>query len=72
MPASSRPVPAPPSQPHLSLPAVPGLYDGEQEGFEEAFEDDPFGPSPTYEPSFLFGPHTELVLMEMQVTPWRH
>ena len=56
VPASSRPVPAPPSQPHLSLPAVPGLYDGEQEGYEEGFEDDPFGPSPTYEPSRLWAP----------------
>ena len=67
VPASSRPMPAPPSQPHLSLPAVPGLYDGEQEGydegFEEGFEDDPFGPSPTYEPSLLYGPRAKVRLM---------
>lgn len=65
VPASSRPVPAPTSQPHLSLPAVPGLYDDGQDGYEEGFEDDPFGPSPTYEPSLLSGPHAEVVLMEM-------
>lgn len=76
VPASSHPIPAPTSQHHLSLPAVPDLYDGEQKGFEEGFEegfgDDPFGPSPTYEPSLLFGPHAEVVLMEIQITPWRH
>lgn len=53
VPAASRPVPMPSSQPHLSLPAVPGLYDGEQEGYQEGFDDDLFDPSPTYEPSLL-------------------
>ena len=30
----------------MSLPAANGLYDGEPEGYEEGFGDDPFSPLP--------------------------
>ena len=53
---ASQPIPAPPSQPHISLPAVTGLEDGELEAYEEGLGDDPFGPSPTYEPSLISAP----------------
>ena len=65
-------MPAPPSQTHLPLPAVTQLYAGEHDEYQEGSEDDLFGPSPTYEPSLLWDSHAEVVLMEMQIIPWRH
>ena len=40
-----------------------------QEAYQEGFEDDLFGPSPTYDPSLLSGPHAEVRLTEMQSIP---